>query len=441
MSVNPIQDFTMQSIVDIGVQYINGFKIVKSSRKKGKKIIAGFMPPMELCFSSEQIIPFWLPRFTEFPPSMVKGVNIANKLQQLVPAAKLWNKIQNFRSKFTPSRKPMNLTRFIKPFSGLNQISENANYNPDSCIQMRICYGAYLKYRRYFDLIMGGFDANNCLYFAKLYERIGRKKPLFYFQKPYGDQNTPHALELVIRELEDFFQLLEEMTNESIDFKKVKEKMKLVNDIKKITALILNRYYKKGYVPLHWPASVLIHGAYVDYLSDLNFFHEKFRLLVTEIEANIKNGMIRNYKQENIPRIMFVGSPGFDPVLAQIIDNQGGTLLHLDIFPNELRHQLIDLTGDFILKYAYYLLGKTNFKKGIEDSIEFWVKQARLIDIDGILFNEVWGCRFLGPCFRLFRDRVREELEIPVLRMNFHDFGENLGQISTRIEAFMELIK
>lgn len=441
MSVNPIQDFTMQSIVDIGVQYINGFNIVKSSRKKGKKVIAGFMPPMELCFSSEQIIPFWLPRFTEFPSSMVKGINIANKLQQLVSAAKLWNKIQSYRSKFTSSRKLMNLTRFVKPFSGLNQVSENANYNPDSCIQMRICYGAYLKYRRYFDLVMGGFDANNCLYFAKLYERIGRKKPLFYFQKPYGDQNTPHALELVIRELEDFFQILEEITNESIDFKKVKEKMKLVNDIKKICALILNRYYKKGYVPLHWPASVLIHGAYVDYLSDLNFFHEKLRLLITEIEANIRNGIIRNYKQENIPRIMFVGSPGFDPVLAQIIDNQGGTLLLLDIFPNELRHQLIDLTGDFILKYAYYLLGKTNFKRGIEDSIEFWVKQARLIDIDGILFNEVWGCRFLGPSFRLFRDRIREELGIPVLRMNFHDFGENLGQISTRIEAFMELIK
>ncbi|MFX1492969.1 MAG: 2-hydroxyacyl-CoA dehydratase [Promethearchaeota archaeon] len=442
MVVNPIQDFAMQSIVDMGVRYINGLNIVKSSRKKGKKIIAGFMPPMELCFGSEKAIPFWLPRFTEFPfPGMMQGISIVNKLRQITTTVKAWNKFQSFLSKRKSSNLSINLTSFAKPFLNLNKISEDSNYNPDSCIQMRTCYGAYLKYQQYFDLLMGGFDANNCLYFAKFYERIGRKKPLFYFQKPYGDRNTPHALELVVRELEDFFQVLEDITGESMDFKKMKERMKLVNNIKKIAALLLNRYYRRGYVPLHWPASLLIHGAYVDYLSDLKFFHEKFRLLITEIEANIKKGMIRNYKQENIPRILFVGSPGFDPLLAQAIEKQGGTLLLLDIFPNELRHQLIDLTGDFILKYAYYLLGKTNFKKGIEDSIEFWVKQAKLIDAEGILFNEVWGCRFLAPCFRLFRDRVREELEIPVLRMNFHGFSENIGQINTRIEAFMEVIK
>ena len=441
MSINPLLDFTMQSIVDIGVQYINGLKIVQSSREKGKKIIAGFMPPMELCFSSEQIVPIWLPRLTEFPSGMIRGITVANKLRSLVPTVKLLNKIQDSLPKNPLSREAMNFTGLIKPFSSLNELSEDANYYSDSCIQMRICYGAHLKYHEYFDLMMGGFDANNCLYFAKVYERIGRKKPLFYFQKPFGDKNTPHALELVIKELEDFFHLLEELTGESIDFKEVKEKMKLVNDVKRIAALILNRYYKKGYVPIHWPASAVLHGAFVDYLSDIKFFHEKLRLLIAEIETNIKKGIIRNYKQENIPRILFVGSPGFDPVVAQIIEKQGGTLLYLDIFPNKLRDQLIDLSGDFILNYANYLLGKTNFRRGIEDSLDFWMLQARLLDIDGIVFNDVWGCRFVAPSFKLFKDQVRKELEIPVIRINFHQFSENLGQMTTRIEAFMELVK
>jgi benzoyl-CoA reductase/2-hydroxyglutaryl-CoA dehydratase subunit BcrC/BadD/HgdB len=425
----------------MGLQYINGLKIVKSSRKKGKKIIAGFMPPMELCFSSDQIMPFWLPRFTEFPSGMIRGINVANKLRNLVPSIKLLNRVQDFIPKSFFSRGTLNFTSLVKPFSGLNQLSEDANYTHDSCIQMRICYGSYLKYSEYFDLLMGGFDANNCLFFAKVYERIGRKKPLFYFQKPFGDKNTPHALELVIKELEEFFQLLEELINESIDFKEVKENMKLVNDVKKIYALILNRYYKRGYVPLHWPACMLLHGASVDYLSDIKFYHEKFRLLITEIETNIKKGIIRNYKQENIPRILFVGSPGFDPVVAQLIENQGGTLLYLDIFPNELRHQLIDLSGDFILNYANYLLGKTNFRRGIQDSLDFWLQQSRLLDIDGIVFSDVWGCRFVAPSFKLFRDQIRKELEIPILRINFHEFSENLGQMTTRIEAFMELVR
>ncbi|NVM27829.1 MAG: 2-hydroxyacyl-CoA dehydratase [Candidatus Helarchaeota archaeon] len=442
MSVNPLQDFAMQSVMDIGLQYINGLRIIKASRNEGKKIIGGFMPPMELCFSTDQTKPIWLPRFTEFPfQGLFNAFNKLNKFRVLALSVKIWNLFQGILSKISSSKMSPNLNKFSSAFSGLNQISETANYDRDSCIQMRLCYGAYLKYQHEFDLLMGGFDANNCLYFAKCYERIGRQKPLFFFQKPYGDKNVPHALELVIRELEDFFQLLEKLTNESIDYEKVKEKMRLVNDVKKMAALILNRYFKKGYVPLHWPASVLLHGAFVDYLSDIKFFHEKLRLLIAEIEANIKSGTIRNYKKEDIPRILFVGSPGFDPVLAQAIDNQGGSLLYIDIFPNKLRYELIDLSGDFILKYAYYLLGRTNFTKGIENSIDFWIRQASLLHVDGIVFNDVWGCRFVAPSFRLFKDRVQEELEIPVVGVGFHEMGENVGQISTRIEAFMELVK
>ncbi len=67
--------------------------------------------------------------------------------------------------------------------------------------------------------------------------------------------------------------------------------------------------------------------------------------------------------------------------------------------------------------------------------------KAKQIDADGILFNEVWGCRFITPSFRLFRDKVRDELEIPVVGINLHNFGENIGQLDTRIGAFMELIK
>jgi benzoyl-CoA reductase/2-hydroxyglutaryl-CoA dehydratase subunit BcrC/BadD/HgdB len=231
------------------------------------------------------------------------------------------------------------------------------------------------------------------------------------------------------------------MTNESIDFDKVKEKMRLVNEVKEIAALIFHRYFKKGYVPFQWPVSLMFHGAYTDYLSDLVFFKEKLRLLIAEIDSNIRKGLVLNYKQEHIPRILFVGGPGLDPVLAQTIQKQGGCLLYIDIFPNSLRHQLIDLSGDFILKYGQYMLGKANFVKGIEDSMRFWLKQASMLDVEGIVFCETWACRFIAPGYRYFKDRVRDELGIPVVNVAFNDLGENAGQITTRIEALMEMLR
>lgn len=440
-SARPSQDFKMQSVTDMGVQYINGIKTVKSKRKQGKKILAGFLPPMELGFCSEQTLPFFLPRFTEFSFQAVLDVlTHANRFRLVKLILDFWDQFESLFAKIPRSGGKMDTQGFSNAFSGLNQIAANANFYLDSCVQTRVCYGAYLKYQQFFDLLLGGFEGNYCLHFAKFYERIGMKKPVFYIEKPFGDHSSQHRMELVRKELEDFFKAIEDMTGEDIDFNYVKKRMKKVNDTKNIAALILKRYYQKGYVPLHWIASLLVHGAYVDFLSDIDFFHEKLRLLIAEIERGIKTDTIRNYKKEGIPRILIAGSPGFDPQLPPVIEKQGGCFLYCDIFQSLQRHHLIDLTGDFIDKYAHYLL-VNNVVRGTEDLIDMWIEKAKLLDADGIVFNEVWGCRFITPSFKLFKDRVREELEIPVVGVNFHNFGENIGQVSTRIEAFMELIQ
>ncbi len=434
-----IQDFTLQPIVDMGLQYINGLNIIKKQRKRGKKIIAGFLPPMELGFCSEYTLPFFLPRVVEFPfQGLINAITAANKFFPFSRVLKFWSRIQD--ASFLPRSKESVVTSqdFSRTFAGMAHVA-NDQYYRDSCVQVRICYGAYVNYQRYFDLLTGGFDTHYCLYFAKSHERMA-STPLFYFQMPIGSPNTPHALDLTTRELERYFQTIERLTGVGIDFAGVKARMKKVNELKAIAALIFHKYFKKGYVPFHWTASLLLHAAYTDYLSDLDFFHERMHRLLAIIDKKIRDGTFSNYEREGIPRVLVVGGPGFDPAVAQMFEKARVCFLYLDVFPNELQYELLDLSGDFIVKYAHYLLGKMNYKRGVEDLHDFWLEQARLLRVDGIVFTDVWGCRHIAPSFRLFKDRAHAELGIPVLQIHFKDLGEHLGQLTTRIEAFLDLI-
>ena len=441
MSYNANDDFKLQSILDISMQIMNGLDIIKRNRKKGIKIIGGFLPPMELGFVSEKTVPFFLPRFTEFQfQNLMKIFYRLNQIGLLKRIITFWDDRKPFFNQFSSSQTTINAESITSALSDLNIIAEESRFYLDSCVQTRIAYGAYLKYKDYFDLLIGGVEGNYCLHFAKFYERIGLGKKVFYFEKPYGDENSENVLELLIKEIEKYFKVIEAMTNESIDLKKLKERIKLMNDTRKIAALIQSRYYNKGYVPLHAAGAALVAGAYVDFLSNINYFHEKMRLMVHEFETNIKNGKFINFKKEGIPRILIAGSPGFEPALPSILQKHGGSLLYLDAFANAKIYSLVGLKGDIVENYAKFLL-RINFKVGTEDLTDYWLDKAKQVDADGIIFNEVWGCRFITPSFRLFRDRARDELEIPVVGINLHNFGENLGQLDTRIGAFMELIR
>ena len=93
-----------------------------------------------------------------------------------------------------------------------------------------------------------------------------------------------------------------------------------------------------------------------------------------------------------------------------------------------------------IENYAKYLL-YLNIQEGIQDLIDVWMGIAKRIQADAILFSHVWGCRFTTPAFRKMKDRVTEELEIPIIPLDFYSPGDNIGQIKTRIGAFIEMLK
>ncbi|MHA1268570.1 MAG: 2-hydroxyacyl-CoA dehydratase [Candidatus Helarchaeota archaeon] len=433
-----MNDFKLLGILDLGLKYLSGKKEVYKAKGSGKKVIGSFLPPMEMIYAIDNAIPIFLPRLIEFEyAKYIPFFNILNRFR-------LFKHIINYWDKNNESRllgmifNDFDQSQYSRVFSGLIDIASSSNYYMDTCVQTRISYGAFIKYFNLVDMIIGGFEGNYCLHFSKFYERIGIYKPTFYFEMPYGDENSINTVEIIDDEFDRFIKYFETLTGHQ--FKD--ERLIKILEIKKEIYSYLKRIHKlyiKGYVPLHAAALTLIHGCYVDLLSDPNFCLNKIKLLTNEIYRNFKSNEYYNYVKEGIPRIIICGSPGFDPALPSIFESAGASFLYLDLF-QAAKDFNIKISKSGLKSFKEYLI-KSNFQNGISDLVDLWIRLAKNIKADGILFSKSWGCRFTTPIFKKFKEYVMSELSIPVLGLDFYFPGENLGQVKTRIDAFIEMIK
>ncbi|MFX1296778.1 MAG: 2-hydroxyacyl-CoA dehydratase [Promethearchaeota archaeon] len=432
-----IEDFKIQSVLDLGIRYLLGPIQISKARKRGKKIVAGFLPPMELVFAAKNALPLFLPRLTEFPFSQYIGViNIVNRLHLLRLLVSYY--IKNREHFSVGYFESINQDEFSKIFTSLINIAEKAEFYMDTCVQTRICYGAMVKNQHLIDLILGGLEGDYCLHFAKFYERMSHYKPVFYFEKPYGDASNEELMDLVRAELQRFIARLEDLTGSTVTDAHIRKIAQINNEIRGYLRELYN-YYIKGYVPVHTAALLLIHGCYVDFLSDANYFKNKLRNLIIAIRRKYKKGL-PNYRKEGIYRVVIAGSPGFDPILPSTFENAGAVLLYLDVLESCVKTPSIKTSGDMLENYAKYLLD-LNIKEGIQDIIDIWMGAAKRVKADAILFSHVWGCRFTTPAYRKLKDFVMDELGIPIIPLDFYSPGENIGQVQTRIGAFIEMLK
>ncbi|MDD1778073.1 MAG: 2-hydroxyacyl-CoA dehydratase family protein [Candidatus Helarchaeota archaeon] len=432
-----IEDFTSQSILDLGIQYLSGPVQIANARKRGKKIVAGFLPPMELVFAAKNTLPLFLPRLTEFPFSQYIGiVNIINRLHLLKYVLSYYSKNQDRVSmSYFDS---FNQSEFSKIFTSLIHLAEKAEFYMDTCVQTRICYGALVKNFHLIDLVAGGLEGDYCLHFAKFYERMTNFKPVFYFEKPYGDRSNKALVDVITEELHRYIATLENLSGATITEPGLLKIANITNEIRGYMRELYG-YYIKGYVPLHTAALLLVHGSYVDFLSDAPFFLNKMRNLVQEIRRKYRKGL-PNYRKEGVYRVLIAGSPGFDPILPSTFEKAGAVLQYLDLFESCTRYKGIKTTVNMIENYANYLLD-LNIKEGIMDLIDIWLAAAKKIKADAILFSNVWGCRFTTPAYRKMKDLVNAELGIPIYPLDFYSPGDSLGQVQTRIGAFIEMLK
>ena len=84
-------------------------------------------------------------------------------------------------------------------------------------------------------------------------------------------------------------------------------------------------------------------------------------------------------------------------------------------------------------------------RKGIgcdnENLTKSYFQAARKMNIDGFIFNQVFGCHSLSNIYSTLQEKIKNELDIPAIVINFKKIGEDVEQIRTQLSSFMEIFK
>jgi len=241
-----------------------------------------------------------------------------------------------------------------------------------------------------------------------------------------------------VEEIKLTIEKLEKYMGVSISENKLLEKIKLSNKIReeflKFNLLWSNHsnvISPHSFIYLY----SMIHFGFTDHLSD----SKKYLKLVTDINKQIENLAKSKNDGENLPKLMLVPMfGGFETQLMKIVSDLGGRLSFLDWEALALL-QNIKETGNIIENYADYFLGFSRNFMTNSSLTKIWVDITKKYELDGVIFNSVYGCKSLTPASRFLKEEL-QKIDVPMLDLSFQNLDENLGQLITRVGAFIEML-
>ncbi|MFX1383409.1 MAG: 2-hydroxyacyl-CoA dehydratase, partial [Promethearchaeota archaeon] len=285
-----------------------------------------------------------------------------------------------------------------------------------------------------------------CSAFNKYHESI---KPLVAKQIwiDIPPRNIGNALELVSNNITHAINQLEEITGSTVTDNHLIKQFNLSNQVKKQYKTIIYEISASDFYPCN-PATfaeilALLSISFQDYNSNSQRYLENITNLVNEMRERIKKGIGMDVSK--MPRILLTPMfGGWEPKTQEILFEMGARTLYADW---EILGLLEEINSSKntnpIEEYGRFLLNATNNRVGWDNDTltNSYLNVAEKMDVDGIIFNQLFGCHSISNCYNMLREKVRRRLEIPITSINFNKIGENIEQIKTRLGAFIEIIQ
>jgi benzoyl-CoA reductase subunit C len=300
------------------------------------------------------------------------------------------------------------------------------------CSFARDCFAQALKGK--YEYVDGIVFSHCCPHAREVFLDWKRHVPVAYSYEIHAPmfQQSPHAKEYLIQELQEFRESLEKWTGKNISTEAIDEAVNIYNQNRRLMAEI-TATMKRLKPPLTEAevAEIALSGMLMD--------KKEHNLL---LEKTLKEIRKRSGVERHGPRLMLLGSVNNNVELIRFIDSLGGRVViddyctgnryyQTEVIPEENR--LAAIAGRLISKPPCPLHDLperrriTHYAKLIEDFL-----------VQGAIYTMQRQCDAHGLDYPAVESFFKEK-GIPMLKLEL-DYTVPVGQFRTRIEAFLEML-
>jgi benzoyl-CoA reductase/2-hydroxyglutaryl-CoA dehydratase subunit BcrC/BadD/HgdB len=287
------------------------------------------------------------------------------------------------------------------------------------------------------DLIVG---ETTCDGKKKMFELLAEIHPVYVMEVPH--RKTPQGRALWLREVIEFKDVIEELTGNKITAERLAEATRLVNERRRALQRLSN-LRKARPVPISGKDALLV--TQVSFYDDVKRCTQQVNALCDELDKRVAAG--EGVAPVDAPRIIVSGSPMAIPnwKLHYLLESAGavvvaeesctGTRLFSDLTSEE---KTLDAQLEAIAD-RYMNIHCACFTPN-EERLDDVVRMAREYEADGVVHYNLQFCHTYANEAVSVARRLKKEA-VPLLRIETDYSDGDTGQLKTRIEAFLEMVR
>ncbi len=297
--------------------------------------------------------------------------------------------------------------------------------------------GKVCPYMEESDLVIGEATCDGK---KKAYELLGELHNVHVMELP--QMKRERDKEFWRAEVRDLISKLEELTGNTMTEETLRSAIKEVNDKRRALQRVW-KTRKADPVPISGKDALL--ATQIAFYDDVPRFTQMVNNLADEVEQRVADGV--GVAPKGAKRVLVTGAPMSIPnwKIHDIVETSGGVIVSEEMCTGSRYYdKLVDEDGATMdelidgIADKYLDINCACFTPN-EGRMEDILAMAKDWNVDGILH---YSLQFCGP-YQIEAtqvERVAKDAGIPILKIDTDYSMEDVGQLSTRVEAFLEML-
>lgn len=283
---------------------------------------------------------------------------------------------------------------------------------------------------------------------TKLSEMLSDYKQIWHLNPPRV-KDDPHTLGMWKEEIKVIKEKIENLTGNKITRKKLKATIEIMQQATKAFRRL--QELRKGDPVINGRDAMLVNQTSL--WDDIERWTQKVNELCDELEKRVEHKEYSSFPDTS--RVMITGTPMIWPdswKVPNLIEEsypQGVVVVDEQCSGDRILYDPVGVDewtmSDMLNAISErYLMACTcpcfTSEHGNEDRINWIIDRIKEYKVDGVIYYVVRGCILYAMEYARIK-RILDEMKIPVYYLDTEYTREDVGQMKTRIEAFLEMLE